>query len=79
MGQARMELEQLLKRLEWLDEEHRKDKTMIVTLEERLLALEGKYAGVPPQIQELSSEITRLATAMGRMDGFETTLAQMRV
>jgi hypothetical protein len=36
-----MEQEQLIKRLEWLDDERRKDKTTIATLEERLLSLEG--------------------------------------
>lgn len=74
-----MELEQVIKRIEWLDEEHRKDKTMIVTLEERLLALEGKYASFPPQIQEVSSDITRLATTLSRLDTFEAALAQVRV
>ena len=34
-----MELEQIIKRLEWLDDEHRRDKTAISTLEKRLQVL----------------------------------------
>ena len=31
-----MEFEQIVKRLEWLDDEHRKDKAALKKLEERL-------------------------------------------
>jgi len=36
-----MELEQIFKQVEWLDDERRKDKTTIGSLEERLIALEA--------------------------------------
>ena len=35
-----MDFEQIAKRLQWLDEEHRKDKAAIIALEERLASLE---------------------------------------
>ena len=41
-----MEFEQLVKRLEWLDEEHRKTRTSIIALEERMAALGVPKAGV---------------------------------
>ena len=34
-----MDFEQIVKRLQWLDEEHRKDKAAIIALEERIAAL----------------------------------------
>ena len=37
-----MEIEQLTKRLEWLDDERRKDKSTIATLENKLEKLEEK-------------------------------------
>jgi len=74
-----MELEQVIRRLEWLDEERRKDKMTIATLEERILSLEGGLPGLQVQIKELNSEITRVATMLGRLDQFDTSLAQLRV
>ena len=73
-----MELEQLSKRLQWLDDERRKDKNMIAQLEERIVSLEGNLAASDHQKDELSGEITRLKTIVGRMDHFEEFLAQQR-
>jgi hypothetical protein len=36
-----MELDQILKRVQWMDDERRKDKDTITKLENRILALEG--------------------------------------
>ena len=38
-----MDFEQIAQRLEWLDNERRKDKLVISTLEERLTKLERGY------------------------------------
>lgn len=74
-----MELEQLAKRLDWLDDERRKDKLIIQTLEERLGAIEGSVPGLVQQMKELSGEVTRLSTMLAKFDQIESTLAQMRV
>ena len=74
-----MELDQIQKRLDWMDDERRKEKASIAAMEERLLTVEGKYTGLPPQIQELSSELVRLMAVFGRLDAFEASLAQARV
>lgn len=74
-----MELEQLAKRLDWLDDERRKDKLIIQTLEERLGAIEGSVPGLVQQIKEISGEVTRLSTMLAKFDQIEATLAQMRV
>ncbi|MEJ2598491.1 MAG: hypothetical protein P8Z00_09175 [Anaerolineales bacterium] len=73
-----MEMEQILKQVDWLDDERRKDKTKIGSLEERLSALEGNIPPLSNQIKELGSDITRLTALMGRMDNFEESLLQAR-
>ena len=40
-----MDTEQLQKKIEWLDEERRRDKDTIRKMEEKILLLEGKLDG----------------------------------
>lgn len=74
-----MEFEQILKQVNWLDEERRKDKSRISALEEHIAALEGNIIPFPQQIRELNGEITRLNALLARMDGFEDSLRQARI
>jgi chromosome segregation ATPase len=74
-----MELEQIIKRMEWLDDERRKDKDVISALEDRLLNFEGRVAATEQQIKDLDGEVTRLGTVTGRMDVFDESLSQHRV
>jgi DNA repair exonuclease SbcCD ATPase subunit len=74
-----MELEQIFKQVEWLDDERRKDKTTIGSLEERLIALEGNFIPLPNQIKDLGGEITRLTALLARMDHFDEALLQQRI
>jgi hypothetical protein len=74
-----MDLDQIIKRLDWIDGERRKDKTLIATLEERLIAVEGSIPGLTQQIRELSSDVTRLTAQLSRFEQIEGTIAQMRV
>jgi chromosome segregation ATPase len=73
-----MEMEQILKQVDWLDDERRKDKTRISALEERLNATEGNIPPLANQIKDLGSDIARLAALMGRMDNFEEAILQAR-
>ena len=74
-----MENEQLLQRLEWLEEERRKDKTAIAMLQERLNALEALQPNLAQQIKDLSAENARLSSAMGRFEQIDATIAQLRI
>jgi DNA repair exonuclease SbcCD ATPase subunit len=74
-----MDTEQMLKQLDWLDEERRKDKSRLSALEERLAALEGNVAPLSHQIKEVGGEITRLSAMFTRMDQFDENLLQQRV
>jgi chromosome segregation ATPase len=74
-----MEIEQLIKQLNWLDEERRSDKTRIASLEERLASLEGNIPPLARQMKDIGGEITRLEALLARMDHFDEALLQQRV
>jgi len=73
-----MEFDQVLKQLEWLNDERRKDKDIISKQEERIISVEGNLSGAHQQIKELSGEIIRLSAIVGRMDDFDAALLQHR-
>lgn len=70
--------EQITKRVEWLDDERRKDKNTIAQLKDRVAALEGKVQATEHENKELESEVTRLKTVVGRMDRLDEAIAQNR-
>jgi chromosome segregation ATPase len=74
-----MEVDQILKQLEWLDGERRKDKDILAKQEERIISLEGNLPAVYQQIKDLNSELTRLSAVVGRMDHYDEVLLQQRV
>jgi chromosome segregation ATPase len=74
-----MDVEQLQKRLEFLESEHRKDKAIIDTLEQRLASLEGGLPVVKDQVKEVSGEVVRLTTVLARFDQLEAAIAQNRI
>ena len=74
-----MEIEQIMKRIDWLDDQHRKGKGTIAALEERILSLEGQLNASNKLIQELNGEIAHVKTTMTRMDRIDTSVAQTRM
>ena len=74
-----MDPEQIIKRIDWLDDEHRKDKTLLLALDERINALSGRIPQLNKNLQALESEITRFAAILARIDGFEESLLRARV
>jgi chromosome segregation ATPase len=73
-----MDFEQIVKRLQWLDEEHRKDKAAIIALEERIASFEGNIENVKQQIKPLDNQIARALSVNARIDQFETLVAKQR-
>jgi chromosome segregation ATPase len=73
-----MDFEQIVKRLQWLDEEHRKDKAAIIALEERIASFEGNIETVKQQIKPLDNQIARALTSNARIDQFETIVTKQR-
>ena len=74
-----MDNEQLEKRIKWLDDERRKDKTIISELETRLFDLEEKIKATNKKNQEIDSEITRLRTSIAKVSDFESSLSDFRL
>mgnify|MGYP006278158255 CR=1 FL=1 len=74
-----MDNEQSNTRVEWLDEELRKQKSLTADLQDRLNDLEGQLDASQKKNQELDSEVTRLRSMIGRVDDFDEDLADLRV
>ncbi len=74
-----MEIEQLEKRLEWLDEERRKDKNTIASLEEKILHLEGGIEALKKENSSIHSELGQFNSIYGRLDQADDTISQIRV
>jgi chromosome segregation ATPase len=73
-----MEFEQLIKRLDWMDEEHRKDKSAIDALTQRANTLEGELKVANKKIKELTAQLTNLSTTPARIEQIDTALARQR-
>jgi chromosome segregation ATPase len=74
-----MDIEQLQKRIQWIEEDRRKEKDAIALLENKVTGLEGGLAALLQQGKDLSSEITRLSAIIIRMDQYDQALIKARV
>jgi chromosome segregation ATPase len=74
-----MDLDQLTQRLEWLDNERRKDKLTIATLEERIATLEEGMPNIKQEITDLNTDTARTKASLARFDQIESSLVQLRV
>lgn len=74
-----MDFEQLIKRVEWLDEERRKDKLIIASLDDRLRKVEGNNTTFLQEIREITNELNRLKTIPSRFDTVDAAISQLRV
>jgi hypothetical protein len=74
-----MEIDQVIKKIDWLDEERRKDKSVITALQDRLQSYESALDSANQQIKALGAEIARLTTSLTRMEQYDEALLQIRV
>jgi DNA repair exonuclease SbcCD ATPase subunit len=74
-----MDVDQLLKRIQWIEDDRRKEKDTLALLENRVVSMEGGISAISQQLKELGGEITRLSTVITRMDQYDNTALQMRV
>jgi len=73
-----MELDELVKRLDWLEKEHRKDHATIADLQEKLASYEGHSSLLQNQIKEVGADISRFSSTAARLDQFDTMVTQYR-
>jgi len=74
-----MELDQINKRVQWIDDERRKDRDAIALLENRILTLQGGLDAANQKNKELTGELARLSAIIGRIDQFDNSLTQQRI
>ncbi len=72
-------LEQLEKRVEWLDNERRNDKTNLASLQNRLTILEGENMNLRKQIKELEVLINRNSTQIANMDKYDNRIDRLNI
>ena len=73
-----MDNDNLVKRVEWLDEERLSDKTTIADLQKRIAKLEGALEKAHLENSETSSEVTRLSVMVSKVDEFDEALKLLR-
>lgn len=69
---------QLEKRVEWLDNEHRNDKTALAALQNKMDQLGTENSALRMRIADMESEIARLNTLMARVEQFELDVSNVR-
>jgi chromosome segregation ATPase len=74
-----MDINQIQKRIQWVEEDRRKEKDAITLLESKLVTLEGNLAASQQQNKNLSSELTRLSAIITRMDQYDQSLVKTRL
>lgn len=73
-----MEFEQIVKRLEWLDDEHRKDKAALSMLEERIAALDGSISTLTKQLKDLNKKVSEIGPVNARLSQYDELLSKER-
>ena len=73
-----MNIEDLAKKLEWLEKEHRKDRATISELQEKVVVYEGTFSLLQNQLKELNSDLSRYKSTGARLDQFDTMVTQYR-
>lgn len=74
-----MDFEQIVKRLEWLDDEHRKDKAALKALEERIASYDNKINPLKEQIKDLTKKVAEIGPVNERIDKFDDVILKVRV
>ncbi|MGB6422673.1 MAG: hypothetical protein WBF05_12615, partial [Anaerolineales bacterium] len=74
-----MNVDQIVKQVDWLDDERRKDQTRISSIEEQILSVDGNLTSINSKLKDQSGEINRLVTLISRMDSYDEDLFQLRL
>ncbi len=73
-----MEFEQLIKRIDWLEKQNRKDKETIASLGERLDSIEGNLDALAKQIKTLTKAASEISGASARLNQFDEMFSKQR-
>ena len=73
-----MEFEQIIKRIDWLEKERRKDKETIGYLKEQIASMETSVNAASKQMKALTKQFSDISTAASRLNQFEDFLDKQR-
>lgn len=73
-----MEVEQILKQVDWLDKQRLNDKNTLAVLEDRLKNFDGTIQAVLQQLKELNGEVTSMKTLLPRLDSIEDGMLKQK-
>jgi len=73
-----MEFEQIIKQLDWLDEERRKDKATIAAQVEHIAVLNATLSSLSEKVKPLENAMEGYASLAARVEQFDAFLAQQR-
>jgi chromosome segregation ATPase len=73
-----MEIEDIVKRLEWLEREHRKDRSLIADLQQQVDSQEKEFALLQTQTKEVKGDLAQFTSSAARLDQFDGMVAQYR-
>ena len=73
-----MDTTQLAQMVNWLDEQHRRDRTEITKLQQRLEAQTNETQEQARRIQELEGRLTSAQTQLGRFDQMDQALQNVK-
>lgn len=73
-----MDNEQLSKRVQWLEEERRRERDAVALMENRIIGLENTIATLNKQIKDMGGDVIRLGQVITRMDQYDLNLSQSR-
>ena len=73
-----MEFEQIVKRLDWLDAEQRKNKSALTSLEERLKSMDTSIESLVKQFKGLEKSMAEISSSAARLNQFNELLASQR-
>ena len=73
-----MEFEQIIKQLDWLDEERRKDKATLAAQVEQIAVLNSDIKTLTEKIKPLENAIEGYASLSARVEQFDAFLSQQR-
>ncbi|MCP4140758.1 MAG: hypothetical protein GY755_10790 [Chloroflexi bacterium] len=73
-----MEFEQIIKQLDWLDDERRKDKATIAAQVEHIAVLTAKVDALTEKMEPLSKAMESYSPLAARVEQFDAFLAQQR-
>jgi chromosome segregation ATPase len=73
-----MEFEQLIKRIDWLEKQNRKDKESSDALDKRLESIETNLDALSKQFKTLSKDLADISATASRLNQFDAIFAKQR-